>query len=82
MANKLPSPNDKGRCNRCALQYEEAPPKRPGHPVGNVCFQYGDYCSRVAWNCTAPSGGRRLSELTDSARKRLSELNKQTGGGV
>ena len=64
MAGKLPNDADKGRCSRCALSYFGAPARRTkDYPNGNCCWQYGDYCQRVAWNCKAPSRGWNWWEI-------------------
>lgn len=72
MAGKLPKDRDKGRCSRCCLSYKGKPPKRGGdYPAGNICFRYGDYCNRVAWNCNAPSSGFRRTDVDGDILQKL-----------
>lgn len=75
MSSKLPNPRDKGRCSRCCLMYFGLPPRRSeGSPAGNVCFKYGDYCARVAWNCQEPSDGLRKSMIKKEVLEKIKSL--------
>ena len=72
MAGKVANKQDKGRCGRCCLSYSH-------HESGNVmCYRYGSPVARVAWNCKAPSGGYRKSEIKDECLLEIEKLKALT----
>lgn len=53
MAGKLPRADDRGRCSRCRLSVKVPHKGTNGESRFHwECSKYGDWCKRVAWNCS------------------------------
>lgn len=77
MSGKLPDARDKGRCGRCCLSYVNKQ-----FPGGRMCFRYGNYCNRVAWNCETPShNGFRRVDIKPATLECLDKLAEPENEG-